>query len=157
MNKFSFNTFRHSLPEDNDKVVTTIVKLLNIWERKAAMLNTCIIVLGFFGVTGSIFVTAFIFDSNIFSFMTASQTKLLMRSASVISSTALVINTSFDVIGKKNKFRNGWRFLNTAYLNYLNGSIGKQELIEAYDKGEKIIGDLKFSYNFEHINNENGN
>ena len=59
MYKNRFNTFKHKIPDD-DEAIKKIVELLNIWEGKAAMLNSYIIITGLIGITGSVFVTCFI-------------------------------------------------------------------------------------------------
>ncbi|HEV2478082.1 MAG TPA: hypothetical protein VGS79_00400 [Puia sp.] len=51
-----------------------------------------------------------------------------------------------NVVQKGNNARQAWRILNAALYKYETGIYTIKELIHDYEIGEKIVGDVDFSY-----------
>ena len=49
------------------------------------------------------------------------------------------------LFGTSNNTRNAWRLLNTAILRFNEGILNKEGVINAYEKGEALIGGISFS------------
>jgi len=101
------------------------------WRRSAALLQGVQVLLAVVAVISSILVAAQ---------MKLSQTQI--RWLAVLSAIATSMLSAFDPGGEANRFRNAWRVLNSAVVRFQNDqSVAVSTLFDAYDKGEKTIGD----------------
>jgi len=53
--------------------------------------------------------------------------------------------TAFNLGAKSNNTRNAWRELNTAVMRFNQNIIQKPEVINAYERGETMIGGITFT------------
>jgi hypothetical protein len=53
--------------------------------------------------------------------------------------------TGFNLGEKSNAVRNAWRLLNGTVMKFNRGEATEKEVMEAYDKGEALIGDVSYS------------
>jgi hypothetical protein len=70
---------------------------------------------------------------------------LLSRVFAFIAALSIAFLTAFNLGAKSNNTRNAWRLLNTAIMRFNEGIIGKDEVINAYESGEGLIGGITFS------------
>ncbi len=56
-----------------------------------------------------------------------------------------LFSTAFNLGAKSNNTRNAWHLLNTAILRFNEVILNKDEVINAYEKGEARIGGISFS------------
>jgi hypothetical protein len=69
----------------------------------------------------------------------------LARVFAFIAAISIAFLTAFNLGAKSNNTRNAWRLLNTAVLRFNEGIIGKDEVINAYESGEALIGGITFN------------
>ena len=70
---------------------------------------------------------------------------MLSRVFAFIAALTIAFLTAFNLGTKSNNTRNAWRLLNTAILRFNQGILGKNEVINAYESGEALIGGISFS------------
>lgn len=113
-----------------------ILGYLKTWNMQAAVLRGSHILIGGF--------------ATFFSVLTATQIGVsaiddYTKFFAFIAAISIAFLTSFNLTDKSNNTRNAWRLLNVAVIRYNKGEIDKKGLIQAYDDGEKLIGDVLFS------------
>ena len=69
----------------------------------------------------------------------------LSRVFAFIAALSIALFTAFNLGAKSNNTRNAWRLLNTAVLRFNQGILKKDEVINAYENGEALIGGISFS------------
>jgi hypothetical protein len=69
----------------------------------------------------------------------------LSRVFAFIAAISIAFLTAFNLGAKSNNTRNAWRLLNTAILRFNEGILNKEGVINAYEKGEALIGGISFS------------
>ena len=70
---------------------------------------------------------------------------ILSRIFAFIAALSIAFLTAFNLGAKSNNTRNAWRLLNAAALRYNQGIMGKDDVINAYERGETLIGGISFS------------
>ncbi|MPZ07924.1 MAG: hypothetical protein GEU26_16170 [Nitrososphaeraceae archaeon] len=70
---------------------------------------------------------------------------LLSRVFAFVAALSIAFLTAFNLGAKSNNTRNAWRLLNTAILRFNEGLLGKDEVINAYESGEAMIGGITFN------------
>ena len=69
----------------------------------------------------------------------------ISRVFAFIAALSIAFLTAFNLGAKSNNTRNAWRLLNTAVMRFNKGIIGKDEVINAYESGEALIGGITFN------------
>ena len=69
----------------------------------------------------------------------------LSRVFAFIAAISIAFLTAFNLGAKSNNTRNAWHLLNTAILRFNEVILNKDEVINAYEKGEALIGGISFS------------
>ena len=69
----------------------------------------------------------------------------LSRIFAFIAALSIAFLTAFNLGAKSNNTRNAWRLLNAAVPRYNQGFMGKDDVINAYERGETLIGGISFS------------
>jgi hypothetical protein len=75
---------------------------------------------------------------------------LLSRVFAFVAALSIAFLTAFNLGAKSNNTRNAWRLLNTAILRFNEGILGKDEVINAYESGEALIGGITFNQTKTH-------
>jgi hypothetical protein len=114
-----------------DKEFNEILKILAIWGNNSTNLWRWHIILGTMATIFSILAaTGLGSATQIFGFLAAVSISLL---------------TAFNLGAKSNNTRNAWRELNTAVMRFNQNIIQRQEVIDAYERGETMIGGVIFN------------
>lgn len=111
--------------------------ILKVWDRNANRLNTLLIVLGTVAITTSLIVTTFSNESWFLPWI---------KVPSIISTLCLTIIASFSLGSKGNNNRNAWRHVQKVKMLYLSKKANIEELIKAYTEGEKMVGNIDFTF-----------
>ena len=69
----------------------------------------------------------------------------LSRVFAFIAALSIALFTAFNLGAKSNNTRNAWRLLNTSVLRFNQGILEKDEVINAYENGEALIGGISFN------------
>jgi hypothetical protein len=113
-----------------------IASHLNEWWWMANTNRSIQIVLGLVGLISSLFLSAF----------TDQMSPRDRKIAAFIAALSFGVLGAFDVGGKADSARNGWRHLNVAILKFQNDPCyTKDDLIEAYSEGETLLGNVSFN------------
>jgi hypothetical protein len=123
--------------ENENEVLEKISKVNATWHRMANSLRFLQALLGTAAILCSLFVTAFAGSKWL-------ETPECIKLLSFIATASLTLLTAFNISQKGNNARNAWRHLNKAIMQKKNGNISTDELIKAYEEGEKILGDVDF-------------
>jgi hypothetical protein len=70
---------------------------------------------------------------------------ILSRVFAFIAALSIAFLTAFNLGAKSNNTRNAWRLLNAAVIRYNQGIMRKDDVINAYERGETLIGGISFS------------
>jgi len=73
---------------------------------------------------------------------------LLLEYAKVfalIGAISIALMTGFNLGDKSNAVRNAWKLLNGTIIAYNDCYATEEDLIDAYKKGEELIGDVSYS------------
>jgi len=70
---------------------------------------------------------------------------MLSRVFASIAALSIAFLTAFNLGAKSNNTRNAWRLLNAAILRFNQGILEKNEVINAYESCEALIGGISFS------------
>jgi hypothetical protein len=62
-----------------------------------------------------------------------------------LAAVSISLLTAFNLGAKSNNTRNAWRELNTAVMRFNQNIIQKPEVINAYERGETMIGGITFT------------
>lgn len=112
-----------------------IVVNLNHWQRMAFGLRFVHALLGTMAI--------------IFSLLAAAQIGSIAdeyaKIFALIAAISIGLMTGFNLSEKSNNVRNAWRHLSGFVIAYNNGKASEEDVIEAYKKGEDLIGDVTFS------------
>ena len=85
----------------------------------------------------------------IFSLLAAAQIGSVMdehaKLFALIAAISIALMTGFNLGDKSNGVRNAWRRLNGTVIAYNSGTATEKDVIEAYNEGEKLIGDVSYS------------
>jgi hypothetical protein len=117
---------------DNDLKVT-INQQLGRWNRVPLELRVVHVLLALTGIVCPLIVASFA------DVMSTLQTRLL----SFAAGAAVAVFSGFDIGHLATRFREAWKLLNAARLDYEQGHIDGKKLTGAYREGERIIGQLK--------------
>jgi len=112
-----------------------ITRNLHGWDKGAAWLHFLQIVLSLAAIVSSLLVAVHFGPSRI------------LRVLAVCSALFTGLVSAFDPGGEANRMRNAWRVLNAALLRYQAGETGVDKVIDAYERGETIIGSYTVSLN----------
>lgn len=110
-----------------------IKKQLGRWNRVALGLRLIHVSLALIGIVCPLLVASFA------DLMSTVQTRVLSFSAAV----AVALFSGFEIGRLATRFREAWKLLNAARLEYEQGVIDGKALTQAYREGEKTIGQLK--------------
>jgi hypothetical protein len=122
-------------PISKEDGVPEVVPFLIYWKITANKLRMFQILLGlsatFFSIltATSITISSSEFYSKIFAF---------------ISALSIGLMTAFDLGTKSNNMMDAWRHLAFTVMKFNNDLCDKQAVIDAYNEGEKLIGDVTF-------------
>ncbi|MEA2991736.1 MAG: hypothetical protein QOD40_656 [Alphaproteobacteria bacterium] len=110
-----------------------ISKRLSDWNKIAIFLRATYIALGLIGVLSPLFVATFA-DAMV---------TWQVRALSFAASASVGIFAAFDIGNLTTRWREAWKHLNAACLDYAAGVIEADALNKAYREGEDIIGKMK--------------
>lgn len=132
------NLLDMDIQKNEEEVLIDITSKLNDWKRLANILQGLTILFGFISISSSLFITACAGalgknDTNI------------IRLVAAVSAVSLALIGAFNLQGKTSNARNAWRHLNSALYRYKSNSIQIDQLINAYEEGERILGSVEFS------------
>lgn len=114
-----------------DKEFNEILKILAIWGNNSSNLWRWHIILGTMATIFSILAATGLGNgTQIFGFLAAVSISLL---------------TAFNLGAKSNNTRNAWRELNTAVMRFNQNIIQRPDVIDAYERGETMIGGVIFN------------
>jgi len=105
---------------------------LGRWNRVALVLRVTHVSLALMGIVCPLIVASFADLLTVY-------TRILSFSAAV----AVAVFSGFEIGRRATSFREAWKLLNVARLEYEQGIIDGKALIQAYREGEKTIGQLK--------------
>jgi hypothetical protein len=114
-------------------VPSEIAKQLWRWNSIAALHRVTYVILGLVGALFPLLVASF----------ADSLDKWQVRSLSFAASAAIALFAAFDVGNLATRWREAWKHLNTARVEYELGIIGVDGLAKAYREGEAIIGKME--------------
>jgi hypothetical protein len=103
------------------------------WNHQIHVLRIIYVIVGMAAISCNVLVTFGVgyFSSN------------AVRWISLAGSISLWMLLAFGIAQESNRMRRAWRLLNTQMLKYEAGKVGIDELINAYNEAEGIIGDVK--------------
>lgn len=108
------------------------------WGLQASLLRIIHVILGLVATTSSILAASTLFDKK------ESEKKSNLKSIlMIIAAVSFSILSAFDLGDKANKERTAWREMNVAIMKYQQGLDSMKGLIDAYEKAEMTIGDVK--------------
>jgi hypothetical protein len=64
--------------------------------------------------------------------------------AAFIAAVSISLMTAFNLEEKSNNFRAAWRRLNVATIKFNQNLSEKDDILGAYEEGERLIGDVVF-------------
>ena len=134
---------KKSIAPDENVIFEDICKMLKIWGRQAFLLRVAHVSLIIIATISSVFVATTV-DSNPNSGLVTSGT---IAAVALLAAISAALFAGLDLGSKSNNARTAWRKLNAAVMKYRVGDIKIGALIECYEKGEKLIGDVKVSLN----------
>jgi hypothetical protein len=115
-----------------------LIEILEIWNKTSNRLNSILIVFGITTIVTSVLVSVY------------TGTKMLdentIKILAFASTASLTLLTAFNVVKKSNNARKAWRILNAAVYKFEQGIYTMRDLINAYEIGEEIVGDVDFSF-----------
>jgi hypothetical protein len=124
-------------PVNKDPELQVILQYLIQWEHMAFYLRFTHIALGVFATFFSLLAAAQI----------GSIQDELIKIFAFIAAVSIALMTGFNLGEKSNNMRSAWRGLNAAIMRYNNDTtkVPKKYVIDAYEKAERLIGDVSFS------------
>ena len=120
------------------QTVANIRMILNVWDRTANRLFYLTVFFGILTIVTSVFVSVY----TATTFICPAGLKIL----ACTSTASLTLLTAFNVVKKGNNSRKAWRILNAALYKYDSNVFSIEQLINDYEVGESIVGDVDFSY-----------
>jgi hypothetical protein len=117
---------------EKEPVLIEIETLLKSWERQTKVLRALHVLLGLIAIISSVTVASRLITPE----------STMMAGIAWLAAITSTILTYMGLEAKSNNMRTAWRILNTAVLRYREDKDMKK-LIEAYERGEEIIGDVK--------------
>ena len=116
-----------------EKEIPEILPYLEQWGNNTRILWAFFVFLGIFATFFSL-LAATGFGGDILS-----------RVFAFIAALSIAFLTAFNLGAKSNNTRNAWRLLNAAVIRYNQGIMRKDDVINAYERGETLIGGISFS------------
>lgn len=110
-----------------------IERQLASWGRLSTLLRLVHVTLGLIGVVCPLVVATF----------TDSIATSILRGLSFASAAAVAIFAAFEIGANAARFREAWKHLNAASIEFRNGVLNLEGLMKAYREGEVIIGQMK--------------
>jgi hypothetical protein len=110
-----------------------IAKQLFWWNIFASSLRALYVVLGLFGVVAPLIVASFVDALATWG----------VRALSFLASASVAVFAAFDIGNLATRWREAWKHLNAARLDYEVGIIKIEGLAKAYREGEAMIGKMK--------------
>ena len=117
----------------NKDLLNRTNKQLRTWNRVAVELRIVHISLAVIGIVCPLIVASF---ADLLS-------NLQIRVLSFAAAVAIALFSAFEVGRLTTRFREAWKLLNAALLQYEANEIDENALNKAYRDGEKTIGQLK--------------
>ena len=117
---------------------------LGTWKRMANWLQGSVIVMGFFAIASSLFISAFAGTVN----------DLTIKIIAFIATLFITLITAFNLPTKASNVRNSWRLLNKALYSFKTNAIDANALIKAYEDGENMLGSVDFNYSKSKLTNQ---
>ena len=134
---------KKSIAPDEDAVLKNICELLEKWGRNAFWLRVAHVALIIIATVSSIIVATTVNSgSNPIPLLAAPETT---KAVALLAAISAALFAGLDLGSKSNNVRTAWRKLNAAVMKYRVGDIGIESLIECYEKGEELVGDVKVS------------
>ncbi len=124
---------------DENEVIEKVKGAIRIYHAIANSLRILLIIIGTIGISAALFVTAFTGAEFL-----DGDDLMRIRVASFLSALSLTLLTAFNITAKGNNARNAFRFLDHAYCMYQIGKYSLEDLVNAKDNAEKILGSVDF-------------
>lgn len=134
--------------DNTQNTLENLKKILLVWHWTANWMVRFTVIFGLSTIISSVLVSVYTSTGII--------TDKGIKVLACISTASLTLLTAFNVVNKGNNARQAWRILNAAIYKYETGEIEIKDLIYAYEIGEKILGNVEFSYGAA-SRSENGN
>jgi hypothetical protein len=132
------NDDKKSIAPDENVIFGDICNMLKKWGRNAFCLRVAHVSLIIIATVSSVIVASTVdSDLDYYSWLAAP--------AALLAAISAALFAGLDLGSKSNNVRTAWRKLNAAIMKYRVGDIGIESLIECYEKGEELVGDVKVS------------
>ena len=124
--------------QKNEATVQKLREILGVWNFTASWMVRFTTLFGMATIVCSVLVSVYT--------ATDCMSDRTIKVLASISTASLALLTAFNVVQKGNNARQAWRILNAAIYKFETGIYTMKELIHDYEIGEKIVGDVDFSY-----------
>jgi hypothetical protein len=121
------------------KDLLEIKPFLQKWARNAMILRFLQVLLGFLATFFSLLTATVLTVQNTDNY------NFYAKIFAFIAAVSIGLITAFDLGTKSNNMTDAWRHLTAAAIRYNKHLCTKDEVIEAYEKGEKTIGNVTFN------------
>jgi hypothetical protein len=110
-----------------------IERRLASWNRFGNFFRSAHITLGIIGVVCPLVVASF----------AESISTPILKGLSFAAAAATAIFAAFEIGATATRFREAWKHLNAASIEFKNGALDLEGLLKAYREGEVLIGRMK--------------
>lgn len=122
-----------------NKNMPEIIPFLIKWRRNAVKLRFLQILLGFLATFFSLL------TATVLTVGDAGNNNIYAKTFAFIAAVSIGLITAFDLGTKSNNMTDAWRHLTATTIQYNKGLTTMQDVITAYEKGEKTIGNVTFN------------
>jgi hypothetical protein len=119
-----------------EKELPEILAYLRLWDFKATLLRGLHILLGVSATFFSLLAASQIMHGTTYSTLAAI--------FAFIAAVSISLMTAFNLGEKSNNIRTAWRRLNVTVLKFNQNLCEKSDVIDSYEEGESLIGDVVF-------------
>jgi hypothetical protein len=95
-----------------------------------------LIAMGVLAIASSLFITAFAGQVD----------TIIIKIVAFTSTLFLTLIGAFNLSSKANDTRNGWKYLNKAFLGFKAKVVDAETLVKAYEDSENMLGFIDFNY-----------
>ena len=119
-----------------EKELPEILVYVRLWDFKANMLRSLHIFLGTLATFSSLFAASQILSNSDYTGYAAI--------FAFIAAISVALMTAFNLGEKSNNFRIAWRLLNVSVIRFNQNLCEKNDVIDAYERGETLIGEVAY-------------
>lgn len=128
---------------EEESILKEIENLLKAWKRQSSVLRYIHVGLGLIAIISSVTVASRLLEI-VSKQLINPYNDIMLAAIPWLAAISIAILTSMGLEAKSNNMRTAWRILNAAVLRYREDHDMKK-LLDAYERGEEIIGDVKVS------------